>query len=97
MKGNCMTGCVNNKTRDIIKRTATKDADGNVIMISDEFMGYEHFCDKCPKAYSEWKERNADKTYDEYKKDTLPCYVPTAVAASLNKMIELEEEILEKI
>ena len=97
MKGNCMTGCVHYKIKDIIKKTETKDSEGNVIMISNEFMGYEHFCDKCPKAFSEWKQRNADKTYEEYKKDVLPCYTPTDVAASLNKMIELEKEILENI
>ena len=97
-----MTGCAHYRTKDIIKRTVTTDPEGNamegkLIMITNEFGGYEHYCDKCPKAYSEWKERNANKTYEEYKEDTLPCYVPTSFAASINEMIELEKEILGKI
>ena len=92
-----MMGCIHSKTEDIIKKSVEKDSNGNVLMVMNEFAGYRNFCDKCPKAYSEWKHRNAGKTYEEYKEDVLPCYTPTDAAASLNKMIELAEEILEKI
>ena len=97
MEGNCMMGCLHNKTKDITKKVVEKDSNGNVIMVMNEFVGYQHFCDKCPKAYDDWKSRNAKKTYDEYKKDTLPCFEPYDHIETLHKMKELAQDILDNI
>ncbi len=90
-------GCIHSKTEDIIKKVVEKDSDGNVLIVLNEFAGYRHFCDKCPKAYDEWKTRNASKTYDECKEDVLPCFEPCKTTKSLHKMNELVQEILQKM
>ena len=90
-------GCIHSKTEDIIKKVVEKDSNGNVLMVMNEFAGFRNFCDKCPKAYSEWNSRNADKTYDEYKEDTLPCFEPYEIVKSLHDMNELAQEILQKM
>ena len=90
-------GCIHSKTEDIINKVVEKDSNENVLMTLNEFAGYKHFCDKCPKAYDEWKARNADKTYDEYKEDTLPCFEPHEITKTLHEMNELAQEILQKV
>lgn len=98
MKGNCMTGCRHCIVKDIYKPRTVKDELGNVCGTINEHVGYQHLCDGGhQKEYDEWHERNKDNTYEVYKKDCLECYDPTDVAASLNNMIELAKELLQKI
>ena len=97
MKGNCMTGCRHCIVKDIYQTVKVKDDLGNVCSAVNEHVGYQHLCDAGhQKEYIEWHERNKNNTYEVYKNDTLECYDPTDVAASLNTLIEIAEEILQK-
>lgn len=61
----------------------------------NEHTGYEYLCDSGhQKEYENWCERNKNNTYEIYKKDFLDCFEPNEFTASLNKMINLAEEIL---
>ena len=69
---------------------------GKVVMRLNGFVGYEHYCDKDPKTYTEWYERNKKNTYEVYKHDCNDCYEPTEVAESFGKMIEISKKILKE-
>ena len=97
MKGNCMGGCKHCLVKSLYKKEKVTTDDGRVMMVLNEFVGYENYCDKDPKAYADWHERNKDNTYEVYKNDCIDCFEPTEITASLNKMIEISEELLEKI
>ena len=97
MNGNCECGCKHCVTKEIYKRVEYTDDKGEVWGVMNEFVGYKHTCPKNQKAYDEWHERNKDNTYEQYKHDYLPCYEPTEVAESLNKMIEISENILDRL
>lgn len=97
MKGNCEAGCKHCATKELYKRIEYKDENGNVFGIANEFTGYKHFCDKGEPAYEEWHERNTKKTQRQYKKDLLPCFEPNEYVESLNNMIEISTDILNKI
>ncbi len=95
MNGNCMTGCKHCIVKDIYKKREFKDENGDVYATMNEHAGYEHLCDGGhQKEYEKWHERNKNNTYEIYKKDFLDCFEPTEATASLNKMINLAEEIL---
>lgn len=97
IKGNCMTGCVHNKYKETYIDDNVTDENGNVIIKMKVFDGYEHYCDECPKNYKEWHERNKNNSYNVYKKDYLPCYVPNKLTKELQGMINLANEILSNI
>ena len=95
MKGNCLTGCKHCLVRDIIKVHQTQFKD--VVVRRDEIVGYERYCDKSPDVYADWRERNKNNTYEVYKNDFNECYEPTESAEALNKMIEISNDILDKL
>lgn len=88
-KNDCMCGCVHYKTREKI------NSHDFGFGIMNEFMGYEHYCDKCPEAYNKWWEENKHKT----SKDAadMPCYEPNEIVKPIREMIALGEEILHKV
>lgn len=90
-KGNCMRGCKHACYRDLYEHV--KDDDGNII--GKIHRGYEHYCNIDSPNYKAWHERNRDKLYNEYTKDTLECYEPNELQENLNKIIELADDILE--
>ena len=92
-----MGGCKHCLVKSLYKKEKVTTDDGRVMMVLNEFIGYENYCNKDPKAYADWHERNKDNTYEQYKHDYLPCYEPTEVAESLNKMIEISESILDRL
>ena len=93
-----MTGCVHCITKSLYKKVEFKDENGEVYGHMNEHVGYQHLCDGGhQKEYDDWHERNKDNTYEVYKKDFLPCYVPNEFAKSTNKMIEIMENILQRI
>jgi hypothetical protein len=83
--------------RELKERHELKDDNGNVYGVINEFVGYEHYCDKDQAAYDAWHERNKDNTYEVYKNDYIDCFEPTEFAESLDNMISLAEEILENL
>ena len=92
-----MTGCKHCIVKSLYEKREFKDENGVVYGIMNEHVGYQHLCDGGhQKEYDEWHERNKDNTYDVYKLDCLECYDPDEITASLNKMIEIANEILEK-
>lgn len=62
-----------------------------------EFKGYRHYCDVNPEGYKDWHNRNQNNTYDQYKKDEMPCYEPTELTVQLDKCIDLAQELLDKL
>lgn len=93
-----MTGCKHCIVKDIYKKREFKDENGDVYAIMNEHTGYEHLCDGGhQKEYEKWHKRNKNNTYEIYKNDFLDCFEPTEVTASLSKMINLAEEILNAI
>lgn len=96
-KGNCMCGCKHACTRSIMKKEEVKDDSGNVIMVINEFDHYEYYCDLDSPNYKAWHDRNANNTYEVYKKDLLECYEPDNFAEHTGRMIDLMNEILEKV
>lgn len=96
-KGNCMGGCKHACTRSIMKKEEVKDDRGNVIIVINEFDHYEYYCDLGSPNYKAWHDRNANNTYEVYKKDLLECYEPDKFAEHTGRMIDLMNEILEKV
>lgn len=93
-----MTGCRHCIVKDIYETKTVKDELGNVCGAVNEHVGYQHLCDGGHhKEYYEWHERNKNNTYEVYKNDYLECYDPTDITATLNKMIEIAEGILQKV
>ena len=93
-----MTGCKHCIVKEIYERREFKDEDGKVWGTANEFVGYNHLCDGGhQKEYDDWHERNKENTYEVYKKDFLPCYVPNEFTESTNKMIEIMGNILQRI
>lgn len=93
-----MTGCRHCIVKDIYETRTVKDELGNVCGAVNEHVGYQHLCDGGHhKEYYEWHKRNKNNTYEVYKNDYLECYDPTDITATLNKMIEIAEGILQKV
>jgi len=88
---NCMGSCIHHKIEDIYEIID----DGFIRM--KEFKGYKHYCDKDQEAYEAWHKRNEKNTYDQYKLDEMPCYEPTELTKSLNDMIDLAQNIVDKL
>ena len=97
MKGNCNDSCKHCLMRELKERHELKDDNENVYGVINEFVGYEHYCDKDQEAYTAWWERNGKKTHEEAKEDCLDCFEPTDFAKSLDNMISLAEQILENL
>lgn len=97
MEGNCMTGCRHCVKKELYKRVEYRDDNGKVWGMMNEFNGYQTLCEKNQATLDAWRHRNADKTYEQYKTDCLPCYEPTEVAETLNGMINIANEILDKL
>ena len=90
-----MTGCKHCIVKDIYEKREFKDENGDVYAIMNEHAGYKRLCNGGhQKEYEKWHERNKNNTYKVYKEDFLDCFEPTEVAANLNEMINLAEEIL---
>ena len=84
--------------KDIYEKREFKDENGEVYATMNEHVGYKHLCDGGhQKAYDNWHERNKENTYDVYKKDYLPCYEPNWVTEKLDDMINIANEILDKL
>ena len=93
-----MTGCKHCIVKDIYEKREFKDENGEVYATMNEFVGYKHLCDGGhQKEYDEWHERNKDNTYDVYKKDFIECYEPTEFAEATGGMIDIMNEISDKI
>lgn len=91
-----MTGCKHCIVRDLFEKREFRDENGEVYAIMNEHVGYEHVCDGGhQKEYDKWHERNKENTYEVYKRDFIDCFEPTELAESLDKMINLANEILE--
>lgn len=86
-----MGSCIHSKIEDIYEIID----DGFIRM--KEFKGYKHYCDKDQEAYEDWHKRNENNTYDQYKNDEMPCYEPTELTKSLDKMIDLAQEIVDQL
>lgn len=86
-----MGSCIHSKIEDIYEIVD----DGFIRM--KEFKGYKHYCDKDQEAYEDWHKRNENNTYDQYKNDEMPCYEPTELTKSLDKMIDLAQEIVDQL
>ena len=95
---NCYGGCIHSKTRDIVRTHTSKGSDGRTLITWNEFVGYEDYCDLYPERYEECKKENSSKTaawvYDNVVMD---CYEPTEFQAHLDNMIELLDELAEKV
>ena len=86
-----MGSCIHSKIEDIYEIVD----DGFIRM--KEFKGYKHYCDKDQEAYEAWHKRNENNTYDQYKKDEMPCYEPTELTKSLDNMIDLAQKIVDQL
>lgn len=89
MEGNCLYGCKHYKTESI----AVKKDIGNGMSVV-ESNRYVHRCDKCPHVYEKWWSENKTKTLENAEK--LECYEPNEIQATLNDMISIAENILNK-
>ena len=93
-----MTGCVHCIVKSLYEKHELKDENGVVYGRMSEFVGYQHLCDGGhQEEYDDWHERNKDNTYEVYKNDCLPCFKPTKISESLDKMITIAQEILDKV
>ena len=89
MNKHCMGGCCHEKTQEVYV------IEENEFFKTKTFDHYEHFCDKCPAQYKKWWEDNRDKPSSEaYDCD---CFEPTKLVASLMKMNELAQKMLDSI
>ena len=90
--------CVHCIIKDIYEKRKFTDENGEVYAVINEHVGYKHLCDGGhQEEFDAWHERNKDNTYEVYKNDFLACYDPTEFAKRTNHMIELMDQILDRI
>ena len=89
MYKHCMGGCRHEQTKEVYK---IEEDEWFKIKTFDH---YEHFCDKCPAQYKKWWEENANKPSKDAS--DCPCFEPTEIVASLDKMNNLAQSILDKL
>lgn len=96
MKKFCASGCIHYVTKQI---PGTLHHDG--VFIYRDPARTLHTCELYPERYSNWMEEFGqvpikmltDKDYEIFNQ----CYVPNKITASLDKCINLAQEILDKI
>lgn len=91
---NCMGCCIHAKVKENSHSEKHYDDNGEWLMTSHVFDGYQHYCDKNPEGYDKWHEEHKHDTYDTYKDYPMDCYEPTESARLLDEMLELGNKIL---
>ena len=95
IEGNCMTCCKHYKTESVVERKDITDDNGNVIAVTNGFVGYKHYCDIDSCWYAKWWAENGNKTSKEAY--NVPCYEPEEHYKTLHKMTVLAQEIIDNI